>query len=163
MFMLALSLVVFASDKPLKIINNTPFRFEYMMTTTYFGATEPIYAFPLYRMSSLLTLAPYSSVVYNDPSNPGLPFYMVPSTWDYFPVSWSSFTTVSGNTAYLYDGEKQIWASVKFNVVGASGFSGHIGPFQGSSYSAPWPQGQPPQHTLTWIPSGSGSVTIVLQ
>jgi hypothetical protein len=155
--MLAFSISVSASDMPLKVVNNTPYKFQYLMTTTYIGAVEPTYAFPLFRMNDLVTLNPYSTVVYDDPANPGLPFYMLPTSWQYYPTSWSSSTTVSGNTAYYYSRLSQKWASIKFNVLGTP-FSGHIGPFQGSWYSETDPFSGV---TITWIPSGS-AVTIVL-
>ncbi len=155
------SITVTASTRQLKIINNTPYYLDYMMTTTPTSAIIPTYGFPLYRQSNLVTQGPYSNVLYNDPSNTGLPFYLLPGTWDYYPANWSSFSVVTGAAAFARNGNNQMWASIKFNIYkpGSPTFSlisGHIGPFQGPMYSA---SGN--GVTITWITSGT-NVTIVV-
>lgn len=161
LLVLVVSFAATASTHPLKIINNTPYYFDYMMTTTFIGYSGPGYGFPLYRNSNLITLAPYSTVVYDDPTLPGLPFNLFPGTWDYYPVDWNSYTQVTSWQAFARDSNKQEWASCKFNVYkpgppDISMFSGHFGPAQGGMLS-----GNGNGISITWVQSG-GSVTIVV-
>lgn len=160
---LVISLTVSASDYSLKVVNNTPYKLDYLMFTTYFLDTPGTSTYPRYGMPALLTLGPYSTDTYDDPFNTGLPFYLVPTTWVYTPAFGVPPSVVNGTTAYIDNGEKQQWASIKFNVYGAySFFSGHMGPFQAGLYGNNFGWNPLfPDVSITWIASG-GHVTVIV-
>lgn len=150
------SIVEVASAQSIKIVNSTDKKVYYQLITKSIDESGYPFFYSNYSggpYQQLIEIQPNSSILYEDPSNPGIPFSTIPS---WFMQTSTSTTTVTGAYASIGYATKQKWWKFKFLIEdGDQIYSGNVGPGgDGPVWTGPAGSG----YTVTW--DGGALITI---
>lgn len=141
-------IVALASDQPIKIVNNTNKMVRFQLITRSIDQSGYPFLYSIGPVQDLIELPPNTTIIYNDPNTPGIPFSLIGS-W-YLQTSTST-TVISGTYASVEYATKQKWWKFKFLIVDSESpehlCSGNVGP---GGDGLIWTGSADCPYTVTW-------------